>query len=295
MTGTLSGMTGFGRADGALGGWVWTVEARSVNGRGLEVRFRGPPGFDGLERLTKARAQALMNRGQVTVGVQARREADAAGEIAIDQALLDRYLALSMELVERGAERPRADGLLALRGVLDRPEEADSEEQKAALEAAIGASVDQALMALVEARHDEGRQLVVLIEGFLDQIAEGVELAEVEAAAQTEAVRERFTRRMAELASDTPGLEDKIVVEAAALAARADVREELDRLRAHLDSGRQLLGQPPAGRKLDFLMQEFMREANTLCSKSATVELTRVGLALKATIDQLREQVQNVE
>ena len=295
MTGTLSGMTGFGRADGALAGWVWTVEARSVNGRGLEVRFRGPPGFDGLERLTKARAQALMNRGQVTVGVQARREADAAGEIAIDQALLDRYLALSLELVARGAERPRADGLLALRGVLDRPEEADSEKQKAALEAAIGASVNQALMALVEARHDEGRQLLVLIEGFLDQIAEGVELAEVVAAAQTEAVRERFTRRMAELASDAPGLEDKIVVEAATLAARADVREELDRLRAHLDSGRQLLGQPPAGRKLDFLMQEFMREANTLCSKSATVELTRVGLALKATIDQLREQVQNVE
>ena len=295
MTGTLSGMTGFGRADGALAGWVGTVEARAVNGRGLEVRFRGPPGFDGLERLTKARAQALMNRGQVTVGVQARREADAAGEIAIDQALLDRYLALSLELVDRGAERPRADGLLALRGVLDRPEEADSEKQKAALEAAIGASVNQALMALVEARHDEGRQLLVLIEGFLDQIAEGVELAEVVAAAQTEAVRERFTRRMAELASDAPGLEDKIVVEAATLAARADVREELDRLRAHLDSGRQLLGQPPAGRKLDFLMQEFMREANTLCSKSATVELTRVGLALKATIDQLREQVQNVE
>ncbi len=295
MTGTLSGMTGFGRADGALGGWVWTVEARSVNGRGLEVRFRGPPGLDGLERRTKARAQALMNRGQVTVGVQARREADPATEIAVDQALLDRYLALSLELVERGAERPRADGLLALRGVLDRPEEADSEEQKAAMEAAIGASIDQALSALVEARHDEGRQLVVLIEGFLDQITAGVDQAETEAATQTEAVRERFTRRMAELAADTPGLEDKIVIEAAALAARADVREELDRLRAHLDSGRLLLGQPPAGRKLDFLMQEFMREANTLCSKSATVELTRVGLALKATIDQLREQVQNVE
>jgi uncharacterized protein (TIGR00255 family) len=236
-----------------------------------------------------------MNRGQVTVGVQARREADPATEIAVDQALLDRYLALSLELVERGAERPRADGLLALRGVLDRPEEADSEDQKAALEAAIGASIDQALMALVEARHDEGRQLVVLIEGFLDQIAAGVDQAETEAATQTEAVRERFTRRMAELAPDTPDLQDKIVIEAAALAARADVREELDRLRAHLDSGRQLLGQPPAGRKLDFLMQEFMREANTLCSKSATVELTRVGLALKATIDQLREQVQNVE
>lgn len=291
----LSGMTGFGRADGSRDGWVWTVEARSVNGRGLEVRFRGPPGFDGLERHAKARAQALMNRGQVTVGVQARREAAAAGEIAIDQALLDRYLALSLELVERGAERPRADGLLALRGVLDRPEDDADEDSKARVEAAMAASIDEALQALVAARRVEGGQLATLIADFLDQIRANVDLAETEAAAQTEAVRERFTRRMAELAGDTPGVEDKVVVEAAALAARADVREELDRLRAHLESGHQLLAQPPAGRKLDFLMQEFMREANTLCSKSATVELTRVGLALKATIDQLREQVQNVE
>ena len=291
----LSGMTGFGRADGSQDGWVWTVEARSVNGRGLEVRFRGPPGFDGLERHAKARAQAQMSRGQVTVGVQARREADAAGEIAIDQALLDRYLALSLELVERGAERPRADGLLALRGVLDRPEEDADEDRKARVEAAMAASIDEALKALVAARKVEGGQLATLIADFLDQIRANVDLAETEAAAQTEAVRERFTRRMAELAGDTPGVEDKVVVEAAALAARADVREELDRLRAHLESGHQLLAQPPAGRKLDFLMQEFMREANTLCSKSATVELTRVGLALKATIDQLREQVQNVE
>ncbi|WP_348521451.1 DUF1732 domain-containing protein [Brevundimonas sp. A19_0] len=156
-------------------------------------------------------------------------------------------------------------------------------------------SIDEALKALVAARKVEGGQLATLIADFLDQIRANVDLAEIEAAAQTEAVRERFTRRMADLAGDAPGVEDKVVVEAAALAARADVREELDRLRAHLESGHQLLAQPPAGRKLDFLMQEFMREANTLCSKSATVELTRVGLALKATIDQLREQVQNVE
>lgn len=231
----------------------------------------------------------------MTVGVQARREADAAGEIAIDQALLDRYLALSLELVERGAERPRADGLLGLRGVLDRPEEDADEDRKARVEAAMAVSIDEALKALVAARKVEGGQLATLIADFLDQIRANVDLAEIEAAAQTEAVRERFTRRMADLAGDAPGVEDKVVVEAAALAARADVREELDRLRAHLESGHQLLAQPPAGRKLDFLMQEFMREANTLCSKSATVELTRVGLALKATIDQLREQVQNVE
>lgn len=292
---TLSGMTGFGRADGSLDGWVWTIEARSVNGRGLEVRFRGPPGFDTLERHAKAAAQSLMSRGQVTVGIQARREAGGAGEISVDQALLDRYLALSLDLVERGAERPRADGLLALRGVLDRPEEDGNEDIRARVEAAMAASIDEALAAMVAARKVEGGQLATLITEFLHQIRQGVDLAEAEAAAQTEAVRERFGRRMAELAPDTPDVADRIVLEAAALAARADVREELDRLRAHLESGHHLLGQPPAGRKLDFLMQEFMREANTLCSKSATVELTRVGLALKATIDQLREQVQNVE
>lgn len=291
----LSGMTGFGRADGSLEGWVWTVEARSVNGRGLDVRFRGPPGFDTLERHAKAAAQSLMSRGQVTVGIQARREAGGAGEISVDQALLDRYLALSLDLVERGAERPRADGLLALRGVLDRPEEDEDEEVRARVEAAMAASINDALAAMVVARQVEGGQLATLITEFFHQIRQGVDQAETEAATQTEAVRERFGRRMAELAPDTADVADRIVVEAAALAARADVREELDRLRAHLESGQQLLGQPPAGRKLDFLMQEFMREANTLCSKSATVELTRVGLALKATIDQLREQVQNVE
>ena len=159
----------------------------------------------------------------------------------------------------------------------------------------MAASINDALAAMVVARQVEGGQLATLITEFFHQIRQGVDQAETEAAAQTEAVRERFGRRMAELAPDAADVADRIVVEAAALAARADVREELDRLRAHLESGQQLLGQPPAGRKLDFLMQEFMREANTLCSKSATVELTRVGLALKATIDQLREQVQNVE
>jgi len=134
-----------------------------------------------------------------------------------------------------------------------------------------------------------------VIADFIDRI-EGLTLrAEAEADAQTAHIRDRFARRMTELAPEAPGLEDRIVLEAAALAARADVREELDRLTAHVASARTLLQQPPAGRKLDFLMQEFMREANTLCSKSATTPLTAIGLDLKAVIEQLREQVQNVE
>lgn len=290
----ISGMTGFGRADGAAGDWTWSVEARSVNGRALEVRFRGPPGFDGLERLAKASAQARLQRGQVTLGLQARR---AVGETAltINEEVLARYVALAARLTDQGAAPPTADGLLALRGVLDAPEEADDPDARAAVEAAMAASIDQALDALRVSRDREGAQLLPVISGFIDRIEALVMQAETEAAAQVDAVRDRFARRMADLAPDAPGLEDRVFLEAAALAAKADVREELDRLTAHVASARALLDQPPAGRKLDFLMQEFMREANTLCSKSATTALTAVGLELKAVIEQLREQVQNVE
>ena len=294
MTEPLSGMTGFGRADGAAGDWSWSVEARSVNGRGLEVRFRGPPGFDNLERLAKAAAQTRLSRGQVTVGVQAKR-AESAAAVRVNEAMLARYADLARRLAADGAAPPTADGLLALRGVLEAPEDADDAEARAAVEAAMAASIDQALDALQDSRRREGAQLLPVIEAFVERIEALVARAEQEAAAQVEAVRDRFARRMAELAPDAPGLDERVFLEAAALATRADVREELDRLVAHVASARQLLRQPPAGRKLDFLMQEFMREANTLCSKSATTALTGIGLDLKAVIEQLREQVQNVE
>ena len=159
----------------------------------------------------------------------------------------------------------------------------------------MAASIDQALDALKLSRDREGEQLAPVVTDFIDRIATLVDQAEAGATAQTDAIRERFARRMTELAPDAPGLEDRIYLEAASLATKADVREELDRLAAHVASARTLLQQPPAGRKLDFLMQEFMREANTLCSKSATTALTGIGLELKAVIEQLREQVQNVE
>jgi uncharacterized protein (TIGR00255 family) len=291
----LSGMTGFGRADGADGDWSWSVEARSVNGRNLEVRFRGPPGFDNLERLAKTSGQAKLNRGQVTLGVQAKRSEAGAAALKVNEAVLARYLQLANQLAEEGAVPPSADGLLALRGVLEAPEDEDDAETRGAVEAKIAASIDAALDALKVSREREGEQLLPVITGFVDRIEQLVAAAETEAAAQVEAIRERFTRRITELAPDAPGLEDRIFLEAAALATKADVREELDRLTAHIASARTLLQQPPAGRKLDFLMQEFMREANTLCSKSATTALTGIGLELKAVIEQLREQVQNVE
>lgn len=290
----ISGMTGFGRADGASGDWTWSVEARSVNGRNLEVRFRGPPGFDGLERHAKTAAQARLSRGQITLGIQAKRELGAAS-LKVNEDILARYLTLANQLAEEGATPPSADGLLSLRGVLEAPEEVDDPEARAAVEAAMAVSIDQALDALRISRDREGSQLLPVVTDFIDRIAALVVQAETEASAQTDAIRERFARRMTELAPDAPGLEDRIFLEAASLATKADVREELDRLAAHVASARTLLQQPPAGRKLDFLMQEFMREANTLCSKSATTALTGIGLELKAVIEQLREQVQNVE
>ncbi len=292
---SISGMTGFGRADGAEGAWTWSVEARSVNGRNLEVRFRGPPGFDSLERLARASAQGRLQRGQVTVGVQAKRADAGAAALKVNADILARYLTLANQLAEEGATPPSADGLLSLRGVLEAPEEDEDAEAKAAVETGMAATIDAALEALTVSRAREGEQLRPVITGFIDRIEALVADAESQAGAQVEAIRERFTRRITELAPDAPGLEDRIFLEAAALATKADVREELDRLTAHVASARTLLQQPPAGRKLDFLMQEFMREANTLCSKSATTPLTGTGLELKAVIEQLREQVQNVE
>ncbi len=291
----ISGMTGFGRADGAQDGWSWSVEARSVNGRTLDVRFRGPPGFDSLERLARAAAQARLGRGQVTLGLQARRVETATPTVRVNQSVLDHYLALANSLTEQGATPPAADGLLALRGVLEIPEEVEDPDARAAVEAAMAHTIDAALDALKVSREREGAQLLPVLTGFVDRIAALVAEATTGADDQTTAVRERFARRMTDLAPDAPGLADRIVLEAAALATRADVREELDRLTAHVASARTLLHQPPAGRKLDFLTQEFMREANTLCAKSATTALTATGLELKAVIEQLREQVQNVE
>jgi len=292
---TISGMTGFGRAEGAHGGWSWAVEARSVNGRNLEVRFRGPAGFDALERAAREQAQGRFQRGQLTVGVQARRaEGSAAVRLNLEQ--LERYIAAGRPYLEGGhAAPPTLDGLLALKGVIEAEDAVEDPEARAALEAAMTASLAAAMDGLLKARQAEGASLLAILSGFLDRIAERVAEAETLAADQPAAIKERFARRMVELIGDNAP-EDRIVVEAAAMATKADVREELDRLAGHVAAARQLLAADGGvGRRLDFLTQEFMREANTLCSKSASSALTSTGLDLKAVIDQFREQVQNVE
>jgi uncharacterized protein (TIGR00255 family) len=292
---SVSSMTGFARLEGAQGDWTWGVEARSVNGRGLEVRFRGPPGFDGLERAAREAAQARLQRGQVGVSLQARRP-EGAQALRIDEAAIARYLALGADLVASGrAAPPSLDGLLALPGVARIAESDSDAQQREALEAAMAATLVGAMEALDAARRAEGRTLSAVMGRQLDQIETLTAAAHEEARTQPQLIKARFERRLIELAGEA-ATEERIVQEAAAQAVRADVQEELDRLTGHVQAARGLLAQSGAvGRKLDFLTQEFMREANTLTAKSASAALTAIGLDLKAVIDQFREQAQNVE
>jgi uncharacterized protein (TIGR00255 family) len=292
---SVRGMTGFSRREGGLGAWTWAIEARSVNGRNLEARFRGPPGFEGLERVVREGAQARFQRGQVAVNLQAKR-VESAGEIRVNHDLIALYLAATAAHVQEGrASPPSADGLLALRGVIDSGEAGENPEARQTLETAMAADIELALDALAASRAAEGRALHDLLVGFLGGIEALIASAQAAAEAQGPLIRDRFARRLEELIGEVAPSE-RILQEAAVMAVRADVREELDRLATHSASARALLGEaPPAGRRLDFLAQEFMREANTLTAKSASPALTAAGLELKAVVDRLREQVQNVE
>ena len=291
----ISGMTGFGRAEGALGAWTWAVEARSVNGRNLETRFRGPPGFDGLERLTREGAQARFQRGNITVGVQAKRT-EGAGSVRINHDQIERYLAAGASYIGDGrVQPPQLDGLLALRGVIEAEDAGLEPEAVAELEAAMGVSINAAMDGLLASRRGEGAALLPVLGGQVTRIGDLTLQAGDVAAGQPAALKARYEARLKELAADAASPE-RILQEAAAMAVKADVREELDRLAGHVAAAREHLATDGAvGRKLDFLTQEFMREANTLCSKSTLPALTTLGLDLKATIEQFREQVQNVE
>lgn len=290
----LSGMTGFARAAGNHERWSFVWELKSVNGKGLEVRFRTPPGYDALEHAARERAKRQFARGNVQANLTLDRDTGEDG-LTLDHERLKALIEASRPYVERGeAVAPRFDGLLAIKGVLQ-AEDGLVEAQLEALHNAILQSFDIALEGLRRAREEEGAALAAILSTVLGEITalhgEAMELA----AARPEAIFEKFRAKLRELLEgDMP--EERLAQEAAILAAKADIREELDRLTAHIESARSLLAQgSPVGRKLDFLSQEFNREVNTLCSKSGDSELTRIGLAMKAAVDQFREQIQNVE
>jgi len=292
----LSGMTGFARVEDALSDWSWAVEARSVNGRNLEVRYKGPPGFDSLERLTREAGQARFQRGQVSLTLQARRVESSSAAVQVNLGQLEQYLSVLAPLIAAGRlAPPSADGVLALRGVIETADPTDDADLRAAVEAAMTSSLELALDRLKAARLAEGDSLFPILNGLVDRIEALVRQASAQAVEQPTVIRDRFARRLSDLVGEAAP-QDRILQEAAVMAVKADVQEELDRLSGHVTAARLLLtGDGAAGRRLDFLIQEFMREANTLCSKAATPALTATGLELKATIEQFREQVQNVE
>jgi uncharacterized protein (TIGR00255 family) len=294
----LSSMTGFALARGELDGARWSWEIRSVNGRGLDIRCRLANGMEPLEPAVRERVANHIRRGNVTLTLTIARESPE-GRYRINHDVLDTLIAAIPELQRRipEARPPSVDGLLAVRGVVEPVSEEDSEEQKTVLRVAVMSGLDEALEALVAMRAAEGAHLYTVLETHLDRITASCEEASRLAATQPEAIKARLRAQLEELRDLVPALpEEQLAHEAGLLATRSDVREELDRLNGHAGAARTLLGDgAEVGRRLDFLCQELNREANTLCSKASDLELTRVGLDLKAVIEQLREQVQNVE
>jgi uncharacterized protein (TIGR00255 family) len=294
---SLASMTGYARAAGTSGAIGWTWEARSVNGRSLDLRLRLPPGYDALEAFVRAEGAKRLKRGNVTISLNVARSA-ATAAFRVNREVLAQVLALAEEISESPGVAPaRADGLLALPGVIERAEAEDDEAALAARETELKAGLVVALDGLVQARAAEGARLAQILAEHIDDIETLTSEAGTLAAAQPVALRARLETQVNGLVQAAPALSpERLAQEVALIVAKADVREELDRLAAHVAAARDLIAQGrEVGRKLDFLAQEFNREANTLCSKSADVQLTRLGLDLKAAIDRLREQVQNVE
>jgi len=294
-------MTGYARAQGSDDRRRWVWEARSVNGRNLEIRCRVPAGFDRLENPARGAVGGRMKRGNVSLTLTITSERQTK-PLSVNRTLLAE-LAMLVEEVRKttGAAPPSADGLLRVRGVIEEEDAGEeSEEALAVLDKGLQSTLDEALKALVSSRAAEGQALARVIDGHVTEIEGLCRRATERALAQIGTVRARFEAQLAELLGRVPALsEERFAQEVALLVGKADVREELDRLAAHIAQARTLLADArsdnPVGRKFDFLCQEFNREANTLCSKSADIELTRIGIDLKGAVERMREQVQNVE
>ncbi len=295
---TLQSMTGFARAGGQDPRFSWVWEGRSVNAKGLDIRARVPGGYEAVDQAVRAKAAKLFTRGNVTLGLSLDRAGQASAGYRINRELLDTVLELRRELAGEIADAPPSlEGLLAIRGMLEATEDEETDEEVAARHAAMIADGGEMLDGLAAARVAEGQKLEAVLNEHLVVLDGLVDAATATAAAQPDAIRARLQAMLAELIDADARLpEERLAQEAALLAGKADVREELDRLRVHIAAVEEhLQAGEPVGRRLDFLCQELNREANTLCSKSADVDLTRVGLDMKATIEQFREQVQNVE
>jgi uncharacterized protein (TIGR00255 family) len=297
ITMALSSMTGFARSHGACGPYAWVWEIKSVNGKGLDVRLRLPPGWDPIEAPLRSRISETLARGSVQVNLAVERNG-AAPVVRINAAVLEAALTAMRKLASQvEASPPSLDGLLALKGVMEVADAEEREDERLNVEAAVTKDFMDVIGALAEMRRHEGAALARILSMRLDEIAVLAERADRAPGRRPEAVRARLAEQVATLLSQSDRFDpDRLHQEAILIATKADIREELDRLAAHVAQAKQLIEKGgPIGRRLDFLAQELNREANTLCAKASDVELTNIGLELKAAVEQFREQVQNVE
>jgi uncharacterized protein (TIGR00255 family) len=293
----LSSMTGFARSHGTVGAYAWSWEIKSVNAKGLDFRLRMPPGWDAVEVPARKYASEALVRGTVYATLTAERKG-VTPVVNVNEPVLSAVLATLKSLQGRlDAAPPTLDGILALKGVIEVGETQESEDDRRAAEVAFAKGFEQAMTQLVAVRRGEGEALGRILGDRLTEIAALAARADAAPGRKAEAVKARLATQIAALLETGSRFDpDRLHQEALMLAARADIREELDRLGAHVAQARKLLDDGGAvGRRLDFLAQELNRESNTLTAKSNDVELTNIGLELKTVVEQFREQVQNLE
>jgi uncharacterized protein (TIGR00255 family) len=293
----LSSMTGFARGQGVSGGYAWAWEIKSVNAKGLDLRLRLPPGWDAVEAPVRGKVTEVLSRGTVYATLNVERQGKAA-VVRVNEDVLNAVLATVKALAGRiDAERPRLDGILAIKGVIEVVDADEADDTRSAVEVAVVAGFATVLASLIEMRRREGDALARILSGRLDEIAVLIGRAEAAAARRPDAVKQRIAEQVATLLATSDRFDpDRLHQEAVLIAAKADVREELDRLTAHVEQAQGMVTKGgPVGRRLDFLSQEFNRESNTLCAKANDLELTNIGLELKGVVEQFREQVQNLE
>ncbi len=294
---TLASMTGFARSAGNSGDYGWVWELKSVNGKALDVRLRMPTGYDHLEIQSRNAIQNNFKRGNIQASLTIANGKQHE-KLSINSEVLDQYLSLAKDLhAKLGGEAPRVDNLLVMRGVLEVVAIPIDEAEQTERDNGILASLDEAVAALNSARLEEGGRLKQTLVDQVTRIAELTQAAASNPSRSAEAIKLRLKDQISKLLEASNSFDpDRLHQEAVMIATRADIQEEIDRLAAHIAAAQDLIiGKEPVGRKLDFLAQEFNREANTLCSKAGDKSMSAIGLELKTIIDQLREQVQNIE
>ena len=293
----LSSMTGFARSHGTSGPYTFEWELKSVNAKGFDMRMRLPPGFDNIETVARKRAGEQLSRGTVYANLTVKR-ANAASTMRVNEDVLNALLRIAADVSGKiDAVAPSIDGLLSIKGVIEVVEADADEAEDAAAKIAVMQSFDEALKDLITMRKREGTTLGQILNQRMDEIETLMKKAEAAPGRKPEAIRARLREQIAALLESSDRFDaDRLHQEAVMIAAKADIREELDRIASHIAQAREMIGTGAAvGRRLDFLSQEFNREVNTCCSKSNDLELTNTGLEMKSVVEQFREQVQNLE